>query len=79
MSPKVMILSEREELWQWLQQSPAPIAPAPDWVITSLDDPAAFLKFAEADIDLRMSAHQFELAKLQAMKDLIGVLPGPLP
>ncbi len=68
-----------EELWQWLQQSPAPVAPAPGWVIQSLDDPAAFLKFAEADIDLRISAHQFELAKLRAMKDLIGVLPGPLP
>lgn len=79
MSPKVMTQSEREELWQWLQQSPAPVAPAPGWVIKSLDDPAAFLKFAEADLDLRMSAHQFELAKLQAMKNLIGVLPGPLP
>jgi hypothetical protein len=44
-------------------------------VVTSLDDPAAFLKFAEADLDLRMSAHQFELAKLQAMKDLTGDFP----
>lgn len=79
MSPKPMTQSEREELWQWLQQSPAPMASAPGWVVQSLEDPAAFLKFAEADIDLRMSAHQFELAKLQAMKDLIGVLPLPLP
>ena len=51
----------------------------PGWVVKSLDDPAAFLKFAEADLDLRISVHQFELAKLQAMKDLIGNLPGPLP
>lgn len=79
MSPKVMTQSEREELWQWLQQSPAPMAPAPGWVVKSLDDPAAFVKFAEADLDLRVKALQFELEKLQTMKDLISVLPWPLP
>ena len=79
MSPKVMTQSEREELWQWLQQSPSPMAPAPGWVIKSLDDPAAFLKFADADISLRVKALQLELDKLQTMKDLISVLPLPLP
>ena len=79
MSYKPMTQSEREELWQWLQQSPAPMAPAPGWVVKSLDDPAAFLKYAQADLDLRVRVLELEMAKLKAMKDLIGVLPGPLP
>jgi hypothetical protein len=79
MSQKVMTQTERQELWQWLQQSPAPMAPAPGWVVKSLDEPAAFLKYAQADLDLRVRVLELEMAKLKAMKELIGSLPGPLP
>ena len=79
MSPKIMSQSEREELWQWLQQTPAPMEPVPGWMIRSIDDPALFRRFAEADLDLRTRALELELAKLQSMKELIGTLPQPLP
>lgn len=48
-------------------------------MIKTLDDPAAFLKFADADISFRMKALQLELYKLQTMKNLIATLPLPLP
>ncbi len=79
MSQKLMTQAEREELWRWLQRPIPPYDPAPDWMIKVLDDPAVFLKYADADIALRAKVLELELAKLQTMKDLIAVLPVPLP
>ncbi len=79
MSQRFVIPSEREELWKWIQRPPPPWDPAPDWVVKVIDDPAILLKYAEDSIVLRTKTLELELEKLQAMKDLIASLPGPLP
>ena len=80
MSQKLITQAEREELVKWFQRPiPPHVDPPPDWMIKSLDDPGAFLKFAQSSIELRTKTLQLELEKLQVMKDLIAVLPGPLP
>ena len=80
MSQKLMTQAEREELWKWLQRPiPLNVDPPPDWMIKGLDDPDAFLKYAQSSIALRTKTMELELEKLQVMKDLIATLPGPLP
>ena len=80
MSQKLMTQAEREELWKWLQLPfPPHVDPPPDWMIKSLDDPGAFLKYAQSSIALRTKTLELELEKMQVMRDLIATLPGPLP
>lgn len=79
MSQKTITQAEREEIWKWIQRPIPPYDPAPDWIIKVLDDPAVFTKYAETSVALRTKTLQLELEKLQVMKDLIAVLPGPLP
>ncbi len=56
-----------------------PASHSPEWMIKGLDDPDAFLKYAQSSITLRTKTLELELEKMQVMKDLIAVLPGPLP
>lgn len=79
MSQRTITQAEREEIWKWIQRPIPPYDPAPDWIIKILDDPAVFKKYAETSVALRTKTLQLELEKLQTMKDLIAVLPGPLP